>query len=448
MYELRDYQTLASLRLRQSLAKYRKTVLCSPTGSGKTVIAGDVFSRAVKKDIKPIFLTDRVEIADKTFETFTKGFGLDAQLINAKTSTIYKADCYVAMVETFYRRAITNRFPNSIIKLLFCDEAHMKVFNKVIDLFSQAYICGLTATPISNAFNMNKIYDNIVMGETVPELIRRGYLARAIDIGNSDYLRMRVTNGEFTPKDQREAFSQYNVDDKAIKLWQMHAKNRSTIVYNIDIEHNNAMAVRFRELGVSCVTVDSKTDDEDRKNYIRDYNEGKIQMLLNVGIATKGFDSPITSCILYNRVTNSINDWYQAIGRGGRINSNKDSFVCIDTGNNKDRHGSFNDHVDWEYLFHNPETDIRDKKKTPSRLCPTCYAYVDNIYVKQCGVCSSELSLRTMLKLEDQMPEELKDRDISTMTLKELQTYGKFKGYKPGWAWFQFNNKTRKPWQR
>ena len=68
--------------------------MCSPTGSGKTVMAGDMFARAHAKGVKPVFLTDRIEIAQKTKETFEQ-FGLSVQLITADTKQVYKADCRI-----------------------------------------------------------------------------------------------------------------------------------------------------------------------------------------------------------------------------------------------------------------------------------------------------------------------------------------------------------------
>lgn len=446
MLTLRDYQDELSLKIRKAFKYNRKVVACSPTASGKTIITGDIFSRAHKRKIKGVFLTDRIEIALKTKETFEQ-FGLNVQLVNADTSVIYKADCYVAMAETFYRRCLAGRFPMHVVELLFCDECHMSVFNKSIDLFPKAYICGLTATPVSSTFNLNKVYDTIVMGHTTPDLIAKGYLSPSVDIGQGAYLELKYERGEFSQDSQREAFTQAHLSDKMFSLWNRHAKNRSTICYNINIAHNEEVERVFKSAGITTCSITGKTPEAERLKLIDAYNSGDIQVMLNVGVATKGFDSPITSCVIANFSTASMAKWFQVCGRGGRLDPgrNKENFICLDMGNNILRHGSYNEAVDWEYLFKNPEQDIKKVKPIPKKLCPVCLAYITNIHIPNCPVCDTKIVVSKLIKLESQMPEELQQKPIREMTLQELMTYQKFKGYKNGWGWMQhqINQRTK-----
>lgn len=448
MIELWDYQSRLNIKTRNALAKFRKVLMCSATGSGKTVMAGDLCKRAYKAGYKPLFLTDRIEIAKKTAKTFQEGFEMDVQLVDADTDVIWKTDCYVAMAETIYRRCLAGRFPMSKIGMIFCDEAHMKIFEKVINLFPNTFIIGLTATPVSYSFNMNKLYETIVMGPKVSHLIEQGYLCPAVEFGSSEYTRLKAGSTEFTSKYQREVFTQNNLDSKGFAIWQARARNRSTLVYNIDREHNTAVSERFKALGVSCESVDSKTPQKDRDKIFDDFSEGRLQVVCNVDIATKGFDAPITDCIIYNRITKSLSAFKQAAGRGARKREGKKDFIFIDPCNNLDRMGSFNEDIDWEYLFHHPEEDIKNKPKQPTKLCPSCYAFVTNVFISKCSVCNSEISAKTLLKLEDQLPDNLKDKPLTEMTLKEMQTYGKYKGYKPGWAWFKYNTLNRQTFNK
>ena len=158
---------------------------------------------------------------------------------------------------------------------------------------------------------------------------------------------------------------------------------------------------------------------------------------LNVGIAIKGIDSPITSCILANFSTASLSKWYQVVGRGGRLYDGKENFITIDVGNNIPRHGSFNDDIDWEYLFNNPEQDIKNTKPKPKKLCNVCLAYIHNIHEPFCPVCDTRINIRNLISVESQMPEEVASKSIRDMSMSELLIFQKFKGYKNGWAYFQ-----------
>lgn len=442
---LRDYQIDLSLRVRKALSRNRKVLMVSPTGSGKTVLAKDIFERAVNKDITSIFLTDRKEILEQTAKTFLK-HGVDFQIVNAETKHIVKHKCYLCMVETFYRRASAKWFLDKNIGLIVCDEAHIGNYWKIIELFPDPYIIGLTATPISSSQTkpLKELYDTIIEGPSVPWLIERGYLVKSIDIGQKTLLELKKQNGEFTSASQNFAFKQHNIDKLMIAAWKQHCKNRQCIVFNIDIEHNNTVCELFKKEGVTCEAVSSETDKDERDRIIEDYRNGKILILCNVGIYTKGFDSPNTSGIIVNRATTSLSLWYQMIGRGGRPFEGKENFILIDMGNNILRHGSYNDEIDWTFLF---ENDIREKKITrnnPLKLCPLCYAYISNIYIGECPVCGVSFKSRELISIGSLMPPEIAGKKPEEMNLKELYIYAKFKGYKPGWAWVQFANRKNK----
>jgi superfamily II DNA or RNA helicase len=436
---LRPYQTELSRKTRSALSKSKEVLMVLPTGMGKTVIAKDFCERAANRNIISVFLSDRKEILEQTSNTFTK-HNISHQIIDADTKVIYKSMCYLGMVETFFRRASAGWFKDINIGLIICDEAHVGNFKKALDLFD-CYKIGLTATPVSSSVPLKEIYKDIVLGPSVSWGIENGFLVPSKDIGQREILDLKKQNGEFTSRSQRDAFKFCKMDQIMFKLWSQHALTRKTVCFNIDIEHNNEMMELFELHGIKCGAVDSKMNREKRDEEFRRYRDNEIQVLLNVGIATKGFDDPKTSCIIVNRATDSVQLWYQMIGRGGRICEGKDDFVVIDMGNNILRHGSYNEGVDWEYLFRNDEKKVSPKKNV--KLCPLCYAYIYNMYITNCPVCNTIITPKTLISLESQMPAELIGKEVSKMTLSELNMYAKFKGYKRGWAWVTFANRRK-----
>lgn len=447
---LRDYQEESSLSTRRELSKSKSVILCLPTGAGKTVIAKDFVEKASSKNIISVFLADREELIEQTVQTFIS-HGVDCQAVTAKTQSIYKTNVYVCMAETFYRRLSAGWFNNINIGLIILDEAHTGLYFKIIEFLTKRnpniFIIGLTATPISSNKNypLSKYYKSIVTGPSIPELIERGFLCKSIDIGHNEILEIKVRNREFAPESQIEQFSIHNIDRKMIELWKKHARDRQTIVYNINIEHNDKVIKLFEELDVYVCGVTAETPKDERQEIIRKFKNGDYQILCNVGVLTKGFDSRQTSCIVVNRRTSSISLWYQMVGRGGRPFDGKDNFITIDMGNNLLYHGSYNEEIDWKFLFENDQRDKNFKIKKKPKLCPVCSAYIYNFYIKTCPVCLKEINLKNLVNLEDSMPKHLIDKKIEDMGLKDLQLYAKYKGYKHGWAWINhLNNMKRK----
>ena len=100
--------------------------------------------------------------------------------------------------------------------------------------------------------------------------------------------------------------------------WLRLASNRHTIVFAVDIAHCEALHDRFRELGVRSASLHVKKTTEQRAEIVEQFRAGQIQVLVNVSIASYGFDAPSVDCIVIARPTKSIVLHLQMIGRGMR----------------------------------------------------------------------------------------------------------------------------------
>lgn len=438
--KLRAYQSALSLDARKCLADNNSIILQLSTGGGKTRIATDIVDRAVVKDITTVFLADRIEILNQTVKHFNS-LGISCQMITADTKTIYKSKVYVGMVESFYRRYCKGMFNGIDIGLFIFDEAHISSYYKLIKRLEEEkktpYIIGLTATPVASSKNytLKKYYKDIVCGPSTRWLVENGHLLPSVDIGSSKVLDLDVMAGEFSTESQAKQFKNNDIDKKMFALWKQHAQSRQTLCYNINIEHNNSVRDLFDFYGYDVAAVSSDTPKDEREEILYKYAKGEIQIICNVGILTKGYDSPHTGCIIANFSTASTSKWYQVVGRGGRTFEGLNDFITIDMGNNILRHGSYNDEVDWKQIFLDDKRDKNFKVKQNVKLCPVCYAYLFNIHVPECHVCNNKITLKELISLEKLIPEELKDKDPKSMTISELYQYAKFKGYKAGWAW-------------
>lgn len=436
--ELRDYQSSLSRRTRVELKHNRKTILQSSTGSGKTRIATDFVDRACEKEMTTVFLADRKELLTQTVNHFNK-LGISCQLITSETKTIYKSKVYVGMIESFFRRFSKGMFDGIKIDLFIFDECHIGNYYKLIDLLKphDPYIIGLTATPVASSKNhqLKKYYNSIVCGPSTKWLVENKFLVPSIDIGYNKLLDLKVMAGEFSSASQIQQFSSLGLNHKMFDLWRKHASDRQTIVYNINIAHNAEVAKIFRDAGYDVGCISSETPPEERAETLLQYEKGLLQVLCNVGILTKGYDSPETSCIVANFSTASLSKWFQVVGRGARTFSGKNNFITIDMGNNILLHGSYNDDVDWGGLFQDESRDRNFTVKIKPKLCNLCFAYIFNIHIKECPVCLKPINIKELLTMEDSMPPELLLKTPDQMTLLELYQYAKHKGYKRGYAW-------------
>jgi hypothetical protein len=69
---------------------------------------------------------------------------------------------------------------------------------------------------------------------------------------------------------------------------------------------------------VRAATVHGEMPSDDRARVLRDFAEGRMQVLTNVAVLTEGFDDPGVSCVAMARPTRSEGMYAQCVGRGTR----------------------------------------------------------------------------------------------------------------------------------
>ena len=79
-------------------------------------------------------------------------------------------------------------------------------------------------------------------------------------------------------------------------------------------------------------------NSEDRKEILRDFDEGKYNVLCNSMLLTEGWDCPSVDCIIVLRPTKIRSLYSQMVGRGTRLNPGKDHLLLLDFLWMTDRH--------------------------------------------------------------------------------------------------------------
>ena len=93
---------------------------------------------------------------------------------------------------------------------------------------------------------------------------------------------------------------------------------------------------------VKAATVSADTPPRERAVMINAFKEGKISVIVNVGILIKGFDYPELDTIIMARPTKSLAIWYQSTGRILRPFPNKKAWV-VDLSGSYRRFGKVSD---------------------------------------------------------------------------------------------------------
>jgi len=381
---LRPYQVSAVKEMSARLEDGGRHVLVLPTGAGKTFTFVHLV-KATKK--RTIVFVHRKSLLNQAVNAFRQS-GLLAIPISAETKYIPHADVYVAMIETVFRRMKKPAYFSLLLKceLAIIDECHINNFNKLLDILS-CPVMGVTATPAAAGKGaLNNVYNSCFVGCQIGQLVDNGWLAepttykaQAVGIGDIAYDKRK---GDFDEREQSVLLSkEFSITALIKALSNLDAKNRKVIMFNVSIDHNNAVCNAFRSDGYNVFSVDSSQDKAQNDDAIAGFAKCQHGVMMNVGILTTGYDQPDIDLVVINRKTCSESLWLQMCGRGSRVTPNKTSFDIVYIGDNLEQLGVWEQERDWEYKFNNPK-----KPKdgvAPIKECPKCHRMVA-VKTKEC----------------------------------------------------------------
>jgi len=331
-----------------------------PTGGGKTVIFSEMVRQYLKNHNKKVLvMTHRIELCNQTSKMLTS-FGVTNKIVSSNANLDDQAEytCFVAMVETLNNRLSDNMLDISDVGLVIIDEAHYNSFTKLFKFFEKSFILGVTATPLSSNKDlpMKDNYNELIVGETIENLIENEFLARAetyaYDMGLTS---LEIgSNGDYTVKSSEDLYTSPAMLQKTIDAYKKHSLGKKTLIFNNGINTSISVYYAFRQAGLPIMHLDNTANKKQRRQILDWFHETPDAILTSVSILTTGFDEPTIDTILLNRATKSLTLYYQMVGRGSRILNNKSKFTIIDLGNNLYRFGPWGADLDWQLIFKSP----------------------------------------------------------------------------------------------
>ena len=372
MLPLRPYQHDLLHRVQDALAEKPKArlMLQLPTGGGKTVIAGSLLADWLQDGRKAVWLTHRKELAEQTQRMLTDA-GVSA-IINVNWASdgaalAMSGGAIILMAQTVGLRATSHEVWNryDADDLLVIDEAHHATAPGWERAMRQwpGPIVGMTATPwrLSKKEGFDHLFCELLCGPQTADLQAlepQPALCRAQVLIPSQ--EQRIVGGAIDRTgDYTEAgITQANSDRPnvmtagALAFWQKHAEGRQTIAYAVSVNHANNLAAVFKDAGVSADVIlgESNQKRTERDAAIAGFRKGDIKVLVNVLVATEGFDLPDASCIIIARPTMSLALYLQMVGRGLRPKPEGADYtdcLIMDLAANVETHGLPEDYRDW-----------------------------------------------------------------------------------------------------
>jgi superfamily II DNA or RNA helicase len=447
---LREYQTDAILKLRRSLASgKRRPVVQMPTGAGKTIAAAEIVRMARDKGKRVLFCVPSISLIDQTVEKFERHNIWEIGVIQAMHErTDPSQPVQVCSVQTLARRSIPEA------DLIIVDECH--VMFKFYDAWfnhpqwETVPIVGLTATPWSKG--MGLLYDDLIIGTTTQELIDLGHLSdfKVFAPAHPDLNGVTIVGGDYNKKQLGTAMDKSPLVADIVSTWLDRANNRSTICFAVNRSHAKHIQGLFLEAGIPTGYMDAFTDLSDRAEIAKQFADGDLKIICNVGVLTTGVDWDVR-CIILARPTRSEILYTQMIGRGLRTALGKDHCLILDHSDTTIKLGFVTD-ISYEKLDDGKGKGQaeREKKVALPKACPKC-TFLKPPSTAECPACGfkaeavSKVASVTGELLE--LGRDGKGKVGSTSTkekekfYRELRGYAIAKGYKDGWAYWAYKDR-------
>lgn len=443
---LRDYQKECLATIWGALPTEETILIQAATGAGKTIIFCSLVQKLLAKwpNIRTGILAHRRELItqarDKMLSVWPEAhIGLACASTGDKIST--DAPITIASIQTMANRA----HETAPFQVIIVDEAHRippinrkNQYSKWIDTMRQynpeVRIIGFTATPFR--LGHGYIYGSICKPDNknlFPDLYYRigirklqdaGYLApfRAkamADIGEA-LKSVKTSGGEYQAADLSATMSGLVHIGSAVKAFEEHAKNRKhVLIFAVTIHHAEVLATAFRAAGYKAVCIHSDMPGAQQQLFLKGFDAGHYQIMINVGMLTEGWDSPRIDCIMMCRPTKSPALFVQMTGRGLRTCEGKKDVLILDLANNFREHG----HPD------EPDIQIPGRSKEPDPIkrslkeCLECGELIP-VQVKTCPECgASQHNEKTPIDSRVELQDLSFEPERTVAAIKHAQAY-------------------------
>lgn len=501
--QLYNYQQAVTDEIRNLIGQGIKHILIQlPTGGGKTVIFSYIAQNAALKENNVLIITDREELLSQAGSTIRK-FDINCSYIRAGAKYIdRRKNIFIAMSQTLRNRIQDEDWKKFILEevsLIIIDEAHIQEFNYLFEskLFDKKKVLGFTATPTrsNKQRQLGLDYDRLIRGAEPKDLIDAGYLLNC-DLYEGDSpdlkgVKMNNITGDYSEQSMFERFDKPKLYQGLLNNYKDKTDNKKMLVFCCNIEHAIKTTIEFNKSGynakfvcseMSVPTLKAKHTEAERLQYLererryqffrknyesysgprkeifQKYKENEFNILVNVDIATKGFDCPDIEVVAVYRATTSMALWLQMLGRGSRLSekTGKTHFTVFDFGGNKKRLGGYDDNRNWSLWHESKKTSgvppLKEcginssgkQIKSANSVEKGCKRLILASYT-MCPFCSfkypekkegEEVDLM-LSKIQDENGVSIKSKSFSDMNWEELTIYREIKKHKQPWLWRQ-----------
>ena len=347
--------------------KPKPSLIVLPTAWGKSILTAFV---AKNTDDRLLVLQPSKELLEQNYCKYMSlcgDFGTNAGIYSASFGRREIAQITYATIgsiknlgETFKRYGFTK---------MLIDEAHLypreadSMLGRFLKDSGITHVLGITATPVKLQTNRDRdgqtfsklvmltsrskkgnFYKDIIHVGQVQEMVRLGFWSPLLyDTASFDdsLLVFNSSKSEYTEDSVQRAYDANGGTQGITDTLDKHPERKHVLAFVPSVQDAIDLSQRYPNSGV----IYGEQDKREREQTVARFRSGEIRVLFNVRVLSTGFDFTGIDCIVLGISTASIALYYQIIGRGTRIDTEKRDCLISDFGGNVERFGRVEDIV-------------------------------------------------------------------------------------------------------
>jgi superfamily II DNA or RNA helicase len=341
-------EILDKLEAERSLHQRFRNLVVAATGTGKTVISAFDYlgfrkGRGNNSPSRLLFIAHREEILKQSLGTFRNvlrdfNFG-DLLVAGSEPQSIDHLFC---SIQSYNARALWEQVSADFYDYIVVDEFHHAAapsYQRLLSFVRPKVLLGLTATPERmDDLDVLTYFDNHIAAEIrLPDAINRKLLCPFQYFGVSDSVDFSGIRWQRGGYDQREIENLLTGNDvranlviEKVRELLLDVSNARGLGFCVSVRHAEFMAEVFNKAGISSVALSSQSPRELRQTVQRQLIGREVNFIFVVDLYNEGVDIKEIDTILLLRPTESLTVFLQQLGRGLRLDDDKDCLTVLD----------------------------------------------------------------------------------------------------------------------
>jgi len=326
----------------QAFADYQRTLICAPTGTGKTVAFCHLIDRVCVNGDRCLVVAHKDELIRQSWKAVfditheEPGVEKAADYADREASMyphINKKRVVITSVQTMNSGKGDDRrmhtFDPMEFGLVIIDEAHHAVadtYQRLINHFCtnpRLRVAGYTATPDrADELALGKVFQSVAYDYELPEAINDGWLVpirqQFVECTGLDLSGVKTTAGDLNQGELASIVEEERHLHAMVGPTIDIAGDRQVIFFCTTVKQaQRATEIFNRHREGAAFIIHAKTPEEERRHLVKQFKACELQYFCNVGIATEGFDCS-AEVVAVARPTKSRPLYTQMVGRGTR----------------------------------------------------------------------------------------------------------------------------------